>query len=71
MNRTKGVHCTSKKLSTRRATAIKCVMDNLPTLEELNRRRPEVYTTADFQMCQDGEKETQVYLASCSRQKNL
>src|SRR6185295_6119593 len=59
MNRTKGVHCTSRKLSTRRATAIKCIMNNLPTLEELNRRRPEVYPIADCQVCQSGEKETQ------------
>src|ERR1043165_619794 len=71
MNRTKGVHCTSRKLSTRRATAIKCIMNNLPTLEELNKRRPEVYTTVDCQMCQDGEKETQAHLASCSGQKSL
>ena len=68
MNRTKGIHCTSRKLSTRRATAIKCVMDNLPTLEELNRRRSEVYTTMECQVCQDGQKETQEHLASCKEQ---
>ena len=71
MNRTKGVYCTSRKLSTRRATAIKCIMNNLPILEELNRRRPEVYLTADCQICQNREKETQAYLASCEGQKNL
>ena len=71
MNRTKGVHCTSRKLSSRRATAIKYMMDSLPTLEELNRRRPEVYTTADCQVCQVGEKETQAHLASCREQKSL
>ena len=41
------------------------------TLEELNKRRPEVYTTIDCQMCQDGKKETQAHLASCSGQKSL
>ena len=61
----------SKKLSTRRATAIKCIMDSLPTLEELNRRRPEVYTTVECQVCQTEEKETQAHLASCSEQKSL
>jgi len=71
MNRTKGVHYTSRKLSTRRATAIKCIMDSLPTLEELNRRRPEIYTTVECQVCQVGEKETQAHLASCSEQKSL
>src|ERR1043165_4734288 len=71
MNRMNRVYYTSSKLSTRRATTIKCIMDNLLTLEELNKRRPEVYTTADCQMCQDGEKETQAHLASCSEQKNL
>ena len=67
----KGVHCTSRKLSTRRATAIKYIMNSLSTLKKLNRRRPKVYTTTDCQMCQEGEKETQAHLASCSRQKNL
>jgi len=71
INRTREVQCTSRKLSTRRAIAIKCIMDNLPILEELNKRRPEVYTTADCQICQDDEKETQAHLASCSRQKDL
>jgi hypothetical protein len=71
MNRTSGVHCTSRRLSTRRATAIKCIMDSLPTLEELNRRRPEVYTTADCQVCQEDEIETQVHMASCSKQRSL
>ena len=40
-------------------------------LEELNRRRPEVYTTAECQVCENGEKETQAHLASCNRQKSL
>jgi hypothetical protein len=71
MNRTRGVHCTSRKLSTRRATAIKCITDKLPTLEELNRRRPEVYSMAECQVCQVGEKETQAHLASCREQKSL
>jgi hypothetical protein len=46
-------------------------MDSLPTLEELNRRRPEIYTTVECQVCQVGEKETQAHLASCSEQKSL
>src|ERR1043165_9748813 len=71
MNRTKGTHCTSRKLSTRRATAIKCIMNNLPTLEELNKRRPEVYLTTECQICKIGKKETQAHLAICSGQKNL
>ena len=71
MNRTKGIYCTSRKFSTKRATAIKCIMDNLPTLEELNRRRPEVYTTTECQVCQDGQKETQEHLASYKEQRSL
>jgi viroplasmin and RNaseH domain-containing protein len=71
MNRTKGVHCTSKKLSTRRATAIKCIINSLPTLVELNKRRPEVYTTTKCQVCQNGEDETQEHLASCNEQKSM
>jgi len=46
-------------------------MDSLPTLEELNRRRPEVYKTADCQVCQEGEIETQAHIASCNKQKSL
>ena len=46
-------------------------MNNLPTLEELNRRRLEVYPTADCQVCQNREKETQAHLASCKEQKSL
>jgi len=71
MNRTKETHCTSRKLSTRRATMIKCIMNNLSTLEELNKRRPEVYITTECQICKSSEKETQAHLASCNGQKNL
>jgi hypothetical protein len=46
-------------------------MDKLPTLEELNKRRPEIYTTTECQMCQDKTKETQAHLAACKGQKNL
>ena len=46
-------------------------MDSLPTLEELNRRRPEVYTTTECQVCQEGQKETQEHLASCKEQRSL
>ena len=46
-------------------------MDKLPTLVELNRRRPDVYTTTECQMCQDRLKETQAHLAACKGQKNL
>ena len=46
-------------------------MDRLPTLEELNKRRPDLYTTADCQVCQSKVKETQAHLASCKGQTNL
>ena len=68
---TKGVHCTTRRSSSRRSAFIKCIMDKLPTLEELNRRRPDIYTTMECQICQDKVKETQTYLAACKRQRNL
>jgi hypothetical protein len=46
-------------------------MDDLPTLEELNRRKPEIYISSNCQVCQTGEKETQAHLASCIEQKCL
>jgi len=46
-------------------------MDKLPNLEELNKRRPEIYTTTECQMCQDRTKETQAHLAASKGQKNL
>ena len=48
---TKGVHCTTRRSSTRRSAFIKCVLDKLPTLEELNRRRPDLYENAECQVC--------------------
>jgi len=68
---TKGVHCATRRISSRRSAFLKCVIDKLPTLEELNRRRPEIYTTAECQMCQDKMKETQAYLALCKGQTSL
>src|SRR6185295_18902275 len=68
---TKGIHCTTRRSSARRSAFIKCAIDKLPTLEELNKRRPDVYTTAECQMCQDKVKETQAHLASCKGQSNL
>src|ERR1043165_6765053 len=68
---TKGVHCTTRRINTRRCALIKCVIDKLPTLEELNRRRPDIYTTTECQVCQDKVKETQSHLASCKGQINL
>ena len=41
------------------------------TLEELNRRRLDIYTTTECQLCQDKVKETQAHLASCKGQKSL
>jgi len=68
---TKEVHCTTRRSSTRRYALIKCIIDKLLTLEELNRRRPDVYTTTECQVCQDKVKETQAYLASCKGQQSL
>ena len=68
---TKGIHCTTRRSSSRRSAFIKCIMDKLPTLEELNRRRPDIYTTMECQVCQDKVKETQVHLAACKGQRNL
>jgi len=67
----KGVHCTTRRSSARRSAFIKCIMNKLSTLEELNKKRPEVYTTMECQMCQDKTKEIQTYLAACKGQKNL
>jgi hypothetical protein len=68
---TKGIHCTTRRSSARRSAFIKCAIDKLLTLEELNKRRPDIYTTAECQMCQDKVKETQAHLASCKGQSNL
>src|ERR1043165_4178397 len=68
---TKGVHCTTKRSSARRSAFIKCIIEKLPTLEELNKRRPDIYTTTECQVCQDKLKETQAHLASCKGQSNL
>ena len=67
----KEVHCTTRRSSARRSAFIKCIIDKLPTLEELNRRRPDIYTTTECQVCQDKVKETQAHLASCKGQKSL
>jgi len=67
----KGVHCLTRRSSARRSAFMKCILDKLPTLEELNRRRPDIYTTAECQVCQSGVKETQEHLASCKGQANL
>jgi hypothetical protein len=71
LKRTKGVHCTTRRSSTRRCAFIKCMIDKLLTLEELNRRRPDIYTTTECQVCQDKVKETQSHLASCKGQQSL
>src|SRR6185295_5627792 len=68
---TKGIHCTTRRSSSRRSAFIKCIMDKLPTLEELNRRRPDIYTTMECQVCQDKVKETQAHLAACKGQRSL
>jgi ribonuclease HI len=68
---TKGIHCTTRRSSSRRSAFIKCIIDKLPTLEELNRRRPDIYTTVECQVCQDKVKETQAHLAACKGQRNL
>src|SRR6185436_10932595 len=68
---TKGVHCTTKRSSARRSALIKCMIEKLPTLEELNKRRPDIYMTTECQVCQDKVKETQTHLASCKRQTSL
>jgi ribonuclease HI len=71
LNSSKGVHCLTRRSSTRRSAFMKCILDKLPTLEELNRRRPDIYTTAECQVCQSKVKETQEHLASCKGQANL
>ena len=58
MNRTRGVHCTTRKISARRAAAIKCIMNRLPTMEKLNKRKPEIYEVTECQVCKSGNKET-------------
>ncbi|CAG8810701.1 30253_t:CDS:1, partial [Racocetra persica] len=45
--------------------------NKLLTLEKLNRRRPDIYTTTKCQVCQDKVKETRTHLASCKRQTSL
>ena len=40
-------------------------------MEELNRRRPDIYTTVECQVCQDKVKETQAHLAACKGQRSL
>ena len=67
----KGVHCMTRRSSTRRSAFIKCIIDKLLILEELNRRRPDIYITTECQVCQDKVKETQAHLASCKGQKSL
>ena len=71
LNSSKGVHCLTRRSSTRRSAFMKCILDKLPTLKELNRRRPDIYTTAKCQVCQSKVKETQEHLASCKGQANL
>ena len=71
MRATKGVRCTTRRSSARRSAALKCVMDKLPTLVELNKRRPDLYVTTECQVCQEKSKGTQEHLARCSKQKSL
>ena len=68
---TKEVYCTTRKSSTRRNAFIKCIIKKLLILKELNRRRPNIYTTTECQVCQDKVKETQAHLASCKGQTSL
>src|SRR6185436_20905818 len=68
---TKEVHCTTRRSSARRSAFIKCIIEKLLILKELNRRRPDIYTTTECQVCQDKVKETQAHLASCKGQTNL
>jgi len=68
---TKGIRCTTRRSSCRRSAFIKCIIDKLPTLEELNKRRPDIYTTMECQVCQDKVKETQAHLAACKGQRSL
>src|SRR5260364_331340 len=71
MNTSKGVHCNTRRISTRRSALIKCIMEKLPILEELNKRRPDIYTMTECQVCLDKVKETQLHLASCKGQTSL
>ncbi|CAG8834362.1 8496_t:CDS:2, partial [Racocetra persica] len=40
-------------------------------LEKLNKRRPDIYTTTESQICQNKVKEIQAHLASCKEQTSL
>src|SRR5260364_41032 len=71
MNTSKGVRYNTRRISARRSALIKCIMEKLPTLEELNKRRPDIYTMAECQVCLDKIKETQSHLASCKGQTSL
>src|SRR5260363_307844 len=71
MKISKGARYTTMKSSARRGTALKCMMNKLPTLVELARRRPDLYLMTECQVCQEKIEETQEHLAVCSKQKSL
>ena len=44
----KEVHCITRRISTRKSAFIKCIIDKLLILEELNIRRPDIYLIAEY-----------------------
>jgi ribonuclease HI len=67
LRRQSGIRCDSEKKSKRLSTLIKCIQNKLPTLDELQKRRPDLYKSSNCILCQESVIETLQHLASCTR----
>jgi ribonuclease HI len=62
----RGINCLSLKDSKNLILQVKCLSNNLPTLSELKKRKPEVYKSDHCILCKKGLSEDLDHLMSCS-----
>ena len=67
----KGAKCNSMKINTKRSMLTKCLVEKLPTMKKLNKRKPQIYDTMNCRVCSNEVEETQDHLAKCEYQKHL
>ena len=64
-----GVKCTSIRKGKKLNFLIKCLHNKLPTLDNLTKRRPDLYKDNSYKVCKKNTEETQAHLACCKAQE--
>ena len=63
------VKCTSIRKGKKLNFLIKCLHNKLPTLDNLTKRRPDLYKDNSCKVCKKNTEETQAHLACCEAQE--